>query len=235
MSKQAWKKIALVAVLAAAFVGLYSQFSEYASLDYIKEQQSVFRDYYAGNQAVILAAFFVGYVAVTALSLPGAAIMTLLAGALFGLVVGAILVSFASSIGATLAFLVARFVLGESLQEKYADKLKKINEGIAREGNFYLFTMRLIPVFPFFLINILMGVTKLPALSFYWVSQAGMLPGTIVYVFAGTQLADIESLGDIVSPGLLVAFVALGMFPLAAKRTVEFIRRRRAGAAEGGE
>lgn len=213
-------------MLAAAAFGLYSQFGQYASLDYIKTQQSAFAEYYAGNKALVLAVFFVGYVAVTALSLPGAAVMTLLAGALFGLLVGVIMVSFASSIGATLAFLAARFILGDSLQQKYGDKLAKINAGIEREGKFYLFTMRLIPAFPFFLINILMGLTKLPAISFYWVSQLGMLAGTVVYVFAGTQLAEIESLGDILSPGLIAAFVALGVFPLAAKKVVALMHRR---------
>lgn len=226
MNKSVVIKIAVVLGLVVFAGGLYSQFGEYASLDYIKEQQAEFKEYYAGNKLRVLAIFFAGYVGVTALSLPGAAIMTLLAGALFGWVVGVLIVSFASSCGATLAFLVARFVLGESLQKKYGDKLQKINQGIEREGKFYLFTMRLIPAFPFFLINILMGLTKIPAVSFYWVSQLGMLAGTVVYVFAGTQLATIESLGDILSPGLLAAFVALGVFPLAAKKTLALVRRR---------
>lgn len=226
MSRQNLVKIGVVLALVAAAAVLYSQFGEYASLEYIQKQQAAFGEYYAANRVLVLLSFFTGYVAVTALSLPGAAIMTLLAGALFGLVAGVVLVSFASSIGATLAFLVARFVLGESLQKKYGDKLAKINEGVEREGKFYLFTMRLIPAFPFFLINILMGLTKIPAISFYWVSQLGMLAGTVVYVFAGTQLAEIKSLGDILSPGLIAAFVALGVFPLAAKRAVAFAHRR---------
>ncbi|MGI9305761.1 MAG: TVP38/TMEM64 family protein [Gammaproteobacteria bacterium] len=228
MNKQTIIKIAAVLVLGAVFAALYSQFGEYANLGYIKEKQAAFQEYYAENRAGVLAAFFFGYILVTALSLPGAAIMTLLAGALFGLLIGTIVVSFASSMGATLAFLAARFILGESLQKKYGDKLQKINEGIEREGKFYLFTMRLIPAFPFFLINILMGLTKLPALSFYWVSQLGMLAGTVVYVFAGTQLAEIDSLAGILSPGLIAAFIALGVFPLAAKKAVAFIQNRRA-------
>ena len=226
MNKSVAIKIAVVLGLAIVAGVLYSQFGEYASLAYIKEQQAVFKDYYQANKPQVLAVFFAGYVAVTALSLPGAAIMTLLAGALFGLLTGVLVVSFASSLGATLAFLVARFVLGESLQKKYGDKLQKINQGIEREGKFYLFTMRLIPAFPFFLINILMGLTKIPALSFYWVSQLGMLAGTVVYVFAGTQLATIESLADILSPGLIAAFVALGVFPLAAKKALALVRRQ---------
>ena len=227
MNKSILIKIGLVAALVAVAVVLYLQFGEYASLEYIKEQQTAFKEYYEDNKAKILAIFFVSYVIATALSLPSAAtIMTLLAGALFGLFVGVLVVSFASSIGATLAFLVARFVLGESLQKKYGDKLQKINDGIAKEGNFYLFTMRLIPAFPFFLINILMGLTTLPAISFYWVSQLGMLAGTVVFVFAGTQLASIDSIGGILSPGLIAAFVALGVFPLAAKKAIAFVHRR---------
>ena len=226
MSKQLLTKIGLGLGLVAVFIALYTQFGEYASLDYIKEKQGEFKAYYAENQALVLAVFFVGYVVVTALSLPGAAIMTLLAGALFGLTVGVLTVSFASSIGATLAFLAARFLLGDSLQKKYGDKLQKINEGVEREGKFYLFTMRLIPAFPFFLINILMGLTTISALAFYWVSQLGMLAGTVVFVFAGTQLAEIKSLGDILSPGLIAAFVALGVFPLAAKKIVALVHRR---------
>ncbi len=226
MNKQNIIKIAVGVVLVALFAVLYLNFGEYASLAYIKEQQEVFKEYYIGNKAQILAIFFVGYVAVTSLSLPGAAIMTLLAGALFGLVAGVIVVSFASSCGATLAFLAARFLLGESLQKKYGDKLQKINEGIDKEGAFYLFTMRLIPVFPFFLVNILMGLTRFPIIKFYWVSQLGMLAGTIVFVFAGTQLAEIDSLAGILSPGLIAAFAALGLFPLAAKKVIALLHKR---------
>ena len=227
MNKNNLIKIGVVAVLAAVGGVLYWQFGEYASLEYIQKQQAAFQDYYAANRALVLVGFFVVYIIATALSIPSAAtILTLLAGALFGLIAGVIMVSFASSIGATLAFLVARFVLGESLQKKYGDKLAKINEGVEREGKFYLFTMRLIPAFPFFLINILMGLTTLSAISFYWVSQLGMLAGTAVFVFAGTQLAEIKSLGDILSPGLIAAFVALGVFPLAAKKMIAFLHRR---------
>ena len=226
MNKSTLTKLGLVTGLVAVAGLLYWQFGQYASLSYIQEQQQGFKEYYNDNKALILVAFFIGYVTVTSLSLPGAAIMTLLAGALFGLVTGVIIVSFASSIGATLAFLVARFILGKSLQNKYGDKLQKINEGIAREGKFYLFSMRLIPAFPFFLINILMGLTTLSAVSFYWVSQLGMLAGTVVFVFAGTQLAEIKSLSDILSPGLIAAFVAIGVLPLVAKKVIGFIRRK---------
>jgi uncharacterized membrane protein YdjX (TVP38/TMEM64 family) len=150
MKKETIIKIGIVISLLVVAVILYTQFSEYASLDYIKQKKDKFQSYYEGNKAFVLAMFFIGYVAVTALSLPGAVLMTLLAGALFGLLTGVIVVSFASSLGATLAFLVARFILGESLQKKYGDKLEKINAGVESEGKFYLFTMRLIPVFSVF-------------------------------------------------------------------------------------
>ena len=218
MTKQTAIKIAIFAALVIAFVLLYPYIKEYASLEFIKQKRIEFQEYYQDNKVLVLSVFFVGYVAVTALSLPGAAIMTLLAGALFGLAAGVILVSFASSIGATLAFLVARFLLGESLQKKYGDKLKKINEGVEKEGKFYLFTMRLIPAFPFFLINILMGLTRIPALSFYWVSQLGMFAGTVVFVYAGTALAQVESIGDVLSPQLIAAFVAWGFFRWRLKK-----------------
>ena len=229
MTKQTIIKIAVLVSLAIVFALLYPYIKEYASLEFIKQKQSEFQEYYNNNKALVLSVFFIGYVVVTSLSLPGAAIMTVLAGALFGVVVGVVVVSFASSIGATLAFLVARFLLGGSMQKKYGDSeiLKKINEGVDKEGKFYLFTMRLIPAFPFFLINILMGLTNIPAVSFYWVSQLGMLAGTVVFVYAGTALAQIESIKDILSPQLIAAFIALGVFPLAAKKIIEYVRHKR--------
>ncbi len=171
--------------------------------------------------------FFVLYIAVAALSLPGAAVLTLAAGALFGLVWGVVLVSFASSIGATLAFLVARFILRDSVQKRFGDRLQAINKGIEQEGAFYLFTLRLVPIFPFFLINLLMGLTPIRTLTFYWISQVGMLAGTVVYVNAGTQLAQIESIGGILSPGLVLSFAALGIFPLIGKKVVDWLKKRR--------
>lgn len=228
MKKETIVKIGLIALLSIAIIAAYPHVKEYASLEFIKSKQADFSAYYADNRLLVLISYFLLYVAVTALSLPGAAVMTLLAGALFGLAVGTLLVSFASAIGATLAFLVARFLFGETLQQKYGDKLKKINEGVEREGAFYLFTMRLIPAFPFFLINLLMALTKIPTFTFYWVSQTGMFAGTCVFVYAGTELAKISAVGDILSPTLIAAFVAIGLLPLAAKKIVAAIRRRRA-------
>jgi pyruvate/2-oxoglutarate dehydrogenase complex dihydrolipoamide dehydrogenase (E3) component/uncharacterized membrane protein YdjX (TVP38/TMEM64 family) len=174
--------------------------------------------------------FLAIYVAVTALSLPGAAIMTLAGGALFGLALGTLIVSFASSIGATLAFLVSRYLLRDVVQAKFGERLRPINDGVARDGAFYLFSLRLVPVFPFFLVNLLMGLTPIRTATFYLVSQAGMLIGTIVYVNAGTQLAGIDSLSDVASPGLLASFAALGLLPWLGRWIMDAIKRRRVQA-----
>lgn len=229
------KKISILVVVLAVIAGAWPYLSEYLTLEAIKENQAKFAVYYADNAVLVLAAFFLGYTAVTALSLPGALIMTLAAGALFGVVVGTVLVSFASSIGATLAFLVARFLLGETLQRKYADKLGKFNEGFSKEGSFYLFALRLIPVMPFFLINILMGLTKIKAVTFYWVSQIGMFAGTVVYVNAGTQLSKIESVKGIASPALIGSFALLAVIPFVAKKLVERLRKGKGDAVEPTE
>ena len=173
--------------------------------------------------------YFLVYVAATSLSLPGAAVLTIAGGAFFGLLTGTLVVSFASAIGATVACFVSRFVLRDWVQGKFGDKIVKINEGIEREGAFYLFTLRLIPVFPFWMINLVMGLTKISLRRFYWVSQLGMLPGTIVYVNAGRELAKIDSLRGILSPGLLISFVLIGIFPVAVKKLVALYRGRRRG------
>ncbi|MFZ2123457.1 MAG: FAD-dependent oxidoreductase [Rhodoferax sp.] len=171
--------------------------------------------------------YFAGYVLVTALSLPGAVVMTLAGGALFGLAGGTLLVSFASSLGATLAFLASRFLLRDLVQARFGNRLKAINDGMAKDGPMYLFTLRLVPLFPFFLVNLLMGLTPIRALSYYWVSQLGMLAGTLVYVNAGTQLAQITSLSGILSPGLLFSFALLGVFPMLARRLAGWMQHRR--------
>ena len=222
--KRWWVLLALAGLLAL-FFGL--DLGRHLSLAAIQARQA---DLQAWRDAQPLAAgllFFAGYVAVTALSLPGAAVMTLAAGALFGLGWGTLIVSFASSIGATLAFLAARWLLGGWVQARFGDRLAAVNAGIAKEGGFYLFTLRLVPVLPFFAINLAMGVTGLRTWTFYWVSQLGMLAGTLVYVNAGTQLARIESLSGIVSPGVLGSLVLLGVFPLAAKKALDLFQARR--------
>jgi pyruvate/2-oxoglutarate dehydrogenase complex dihydrolipoamide dehydrogenase (E3) component/uncharacterized membrane protein YdjX (TVP38/TMEM64 family) len=216
--------IGLAALIAAFF---FFDLGKYFSLDYIKGQQASVQAYYAANPAQAIGAFFAVYVAVTALSLPGAAIMTLLAGAVFGLLVGTVIVSFASTIGATLAFLVSRFILRDSIEAKFGDKLAAINRGIEKDGPFYLFTLRLVPAFPFFVINLVMGLTKMKTWTFFWVSQLGMFAGTVVYVFAGQKLGEITSLKGILSPGLIGAFILLGIFPLVAKKIVDGIKSRK--------
>jgi uncharacterized membrane protein YdjX (TVP38/TMEM64 family) len=167
------------------------------------------------------------YILSAALSLPGAAVLTIAAGAFFGLLTGVVIVSFASTIGATLACIVSRFLLRDWVQEKFGDRITKVNEGIEKEGAFYLFTLRLIPIFPFWLINLAMGVTKMRLITYFWVSQIGMLAGTIVYVNAGKELAKIDSLKGILSPGLIVSFVLLGIFPIAVKKMIAFYKSKK--------
>lgn len=221
------KKLVLFAVIAGA-IGAYFLFDlgQYFNLAYLKTQQDQLNGFYQENRALTIALYMLIYILMAALSLPGAAIMTLAGGAVFGLATGLVAVSFASTIGATLAFLVARFLFQDSLQQRFPRQLNAINEGIRREGAFYLFTLRLVPLFPFFVINLLMGLTGLRVWTFYWVSQVGMLAGTAVYVNAGTQLAQIDSLSGIASPTLLLSFALIGAFPLVANKLVQWLKRR---------
>ncbi len=222
--KTARKIVLLGAVVAAAAAFRILHLGDYLTLAYVKESQERFALIYAQHRLLVITAYMGIYILVTALSLPGAAIMTLAGGALFGLWIGTLTVSFASSMGATLACFVSRFVLRDWVEGKFGDRLATINEGIAREGAFYLFTLRLIPVFPFFVINLVMGLTKMPLRTFYWVSQLGMLAGTVVYVNAGKELGRIDSLGGILSPGLIMSFILLGLFPLATKKLLAAYR-----------
>lgn len=229
------KKILLLVAVALA-IGAFFVFDlgRFLSLDYLKSSQAAFAELYASQPLQVAGTYFLIYVASTTLSLPGAAILTLAGGAIFGLWWGTLIVSFASSIGATLAFLVSRFVLGSTVQAKFGKRLAEINRGVEKEGALYLFTLRLIPVVPFFLVNLLMGLTKMKARTFYWVSQIGMLAGTVVYVNAGTQLAQIESLQGILSPGLIGSFVLLGIFPLVARKIVDAVKKRKVYARWAG-
>ncbi|HJW44995.1 MAG TPA: FAD-dependent oxidoreductase [Lysobacter sp.] len=221
------RTLLLVALVLTAVIIWRSGFTELLSFDVLKARQADLAAWTQAHFWQAAAIFFGIYVAVTALSLPGAAVMTLAAGAIFGLVRGTLIVSFASSIGATLAMLVARYLLREPLSRRYGERLQRIDTGIARDGAFYLFTLRLVPVFPFFVINLLAGLTALRAGTFYWVSQLGMLPGTIAYVFAGTQLARIASPSDVLSPGLLGAFALLGILPLLMRWLTRWLQARR--------
>lgn len=217
----------LILFAAIAFAFFYYDLGHYLTLDALKARQADFADYYRQSPVQVIAAFFLIYVVVTGASLPGAAILTLAAGAMFGLVVGTVIVSFASSIGATLAFFASRYLFRDVVRARFGDRLRAIDSGVARDGAFYLFTLRLVPAFPFFLINLLMGLTAIRAGTFYLVSQIGMLAGTVVFVNAGTQLAQIDSLAGIASPALVGSFVALGIFPWIARAVVGWVKTRR--------
>ncbi len=230
MSTRIAKFFLVAAIILLVIVFFAFDLQRFLTLAYLKEQQLAFANFYASNRLLTIAIYFALYVLVTALSLPGAAVMTLAGGALLGFWTALVTVSFASTIGATLAFLASRFLLRDWVQGKFGDKLKAINEGVEREGSFYLFTLRLVPIFPFFVINLLMGLTPMRALTYYGVSQVGMLPGTVVYVNAGTQLGQIESAAGILSPGILISFVLLGIFPLIAKRIIDALKRSKAYA-----
>jgi pyruvate/2-oxoglutarate dehydrogenase complex dihydrolipoamide dehydrogenase (E3) component/uncharacterized membrane protein YdjX (TVP38/TMEM64 family) len=226
--RSSWGRWVLVAVIALAVAAyFYFDLGRFLSLDALKAQREALAAQVGVHLAVAIAAYMGVYIVVTALSLPGAAVLTLAGGALFGLWIGLVVVSFASSIGATLAFLAARFLFRDTVRSRYGERLAAIDRGVKRDGGFYLFTLRLVPVFPFFLINLLMGLTPIAVGTFYVVSQLGMLPGTVVFVYAGTQLARIQSLGDVLSPGLIAAFVALGLLPLLMRKFTEHLAARR--------
>ncbi|MEM7255784.1 MAG: TVP38/TMEM64 family protein [Pseudomonadota bacterium] len=220
-----WIALAALVLIGAFF---YFDLGQYLSLDYLKQKHQIILDFYAENRLLTIAGFFAAYVAVAALSLPGAAILTLAAGAIFGFLTGLVIVSFASTLGATLAFLISRFLFRDSVQSKFGDHLETINTGVKEEGAFYLFTLRLIPAVPFFVVNLLMGLTPIKTLVFALVSQIGMLPGTAVFVNAGNQLSKINSVSDILSPSLIIAFALLGIFPIVAKKVLDIVKTRKA-------
>ena len=222
------KRLLIIAALAA-LVATYFFFGlgDYLTVEGIKQVAGDVGAYYERNPAQVIAGFFLVYVAVAAASLPGAAVMTLAAGALFGVLVGTIIVSFASTLGATLAFLASRYVLRDGIEARFGERLRTVNQGLERDGAFYLFTIRMIPLFPFFVVNLVMGLTRIGTWTFAWVSQVGMLLGTIVYVNAGTQLARIDSLSGIASPAVLASFALLGIAPWFAKAIIGWIKRRK--------
>jgi uncharacterized membrane protein YdjX (TVP38/TMEM64 family) len=204
----------------------YFNLGQYLSLGYIKASQEKFQALYLQNRLMVISVYMGIYIAVTAMSLPGAVVLTLAGGGLFGLVIGTLIVSFASTIGATLACLVSRFLLREWVQNRFGDKLVTINNGIEKEGAFYLFSLRLVPIFPFFVINLLMGLTRMRLFTFFWVSQLGMLAGTMVFVNAGKELAKINTLAGIMSPGVLISFVILGIFPITVKKILSLYQAK---------
>lgn len=224
------KKI-IIAVFIAAAIGLIAYFDlhHYLSFSKIKEAQTNLQAYTSEHFVLMILGFSGVYVLSTALSIPGASLLTLLSGALFGVFIGTIVVSIASTLGATLSFLSSRFFLKDFVEQKFEGPLAKINKGVEKEGGFYLFSLRLIPVFPFFVVNLLMGITKIKTSTYMWVSQIGMLPATIVYVNAGTRLSELESAAGILSPALLASFVALGVLPVASKKLLTMIKSKKAG------
>jgi pyruvate/2-oxoglutarate dehydrogenase complex dihydrolipoamide dehydrogenase (E3) component/uncharacterized membrane protein YdjX (TVP38/TMEM64 family) len=222
------KKLLSLVALILAVAGFFAfDLGQYFNLQTLKAQQSAIETFRAGQPVLAVAVYFLLYVLVTALSLPGAALLTLAGGAVFGLLWGTVIVSFASTVGATLAFLIARFLLRDWVAGRFGPRLQAIDAGVRREGAFYLFTLRLVPVFPFFVINLLFGLTAMRAATFYWTSQIGMLAGTVVYVNAGTQLAQLDSLAGILSPALLGSFALLGVFPLLARKIIDAVRANR--------
>ncbi len=227
MSSSAGKLIVLAAVAVLLALFFVYDLQHYLTLDHLKSSREQFEQLYQNHPVWVIGGYFLIYVGTTALSLPGATILTLAGGALFGLATGLVIVSFASTIGATLAMLLARFLFRDWVQSRFGDHLQTINSGIEKEGGFYLFTLRLVPAVPFFVINLAMGLTPLRVLTFYWVSQLGMLPGTLVYVNAGSELGKLETLGDILSPTLLGSFVLLGVFPLLVKKAVAALQSHR--------
>lgn len=224
-------KLILVAAVAALIASYFIfDLGQYFSLDYLKSQKEALNQFYSDKPVLVIAVYFFAYVAMAALALPAAAILTLAGGAIFGFTTGFIVVSFASSIGATIAFLLTRYLFHDAIEAKFGDRLAALNTGIEREGAFYVFGLRLVPLFPFVVVNSVLALTKLKTWTFYWASQIGMLAGTAVYVNAGTQLATIEELGDIADPKLLISFALLGVFPIIAKYALAFLKRNKTTA-----
>lgn len=221
-------KIFLLLILTIVVAVFFAfDLDRFLTLEYLKNSRQEFSLFYESNPLLTVSCFFILYIIVVGVNLPGATVLGLAGGALFGFTVGVLIISFASTIGATLACFFSRYLFRDYVQRKFGDRLEKVNRGMAEEGAFYLFTMRLIPAVPFVVINLLMGLTPIRLRTFYWVSQIGMLPGTMVYVNAGRELGGIDSLAGIVQPGLIISFAILGLFPLMMRKVVYFVKARR--------
>ena len=221
------KKLLLANFIAIFLILLlFFDVHNYLTLEYLKSSKDKLNVYYKDNPLLVISTYFVIYMVSTAFSLPGAAVLSLAGGALFGLTAGTLVVSFASTIGATLAMLIARVLLRDWVQNRFASQMRTINSGMIKEGAFYLFTLRLLPAAPFFVINLVMGLTPLRTVTFFWVSQLGMLPATMIYVNAGSELGKIQSIDDIFSPPLIISFVLLGIFPLLFKKILTAIQTK---------
>ena len=225
MTNQIIKSFIIIFFLASIMAGFFFDIGQYLSFETIKEQHEKLILLIESNFIFYFILFFFIYIIVTAFALPFAAIKTVLAGALFGLIPGVILTSFASSIGSTLCFLMSRFVLRDFVQNKYSKYLDKINKGIKDDGIYYLFFLRLSPIFPFFIINLVFGLTKMKTMTFYIISQIGMLIGTVVFVNAGVQLSKISSMSDILSFNLILSFILIGLVPLIIKKLIQIIKK----------
>ncbi|WP_291327701.1 TVP38/TMEM64 family protein [Desulfovibrio sp. UCD-KL4C] len=220
-------KILILILLASGIIIFFAfDLDRFLTLNYLKNSRQDFHAFYDLHPFSSIFAFFLIYVAIVGLNLPGAAILGLAGGALFGFTLGVITISFASSLGATLACFFSRYLFRDYVQRKFGDKLEKVNNGIKSEGSFYLFTMRLIPAIPFVVINLVMGLTPMRLRTFYWVSQVGMLPGTIVFVNAGKEIGKITSVSDIVQPSVIISFMVLGIFPFFIRKAVSFVKAR---------
>ena len=225
MTNQIIKSFIIIFFLASIMAGFFFDIGQYFSFETIKEQHEKLILLIESNFIFYFILFFFIYIIVTAFALPFAAIKTVLAGALFGLIPGVILTSVASSIGSTLCFLMSRFVLRDFVQNKYSKYLDKINKGIKEDGIYYLFFLRLSPIFPFFIINLVFGLTKMKTMTFYIISQIGMLIGTVVFVNAGVQLSKISSMSDILSFNLILSFILIGLVPLIIKKLIQIIKK----------
>lgn len=227
-NKKGSAKIILLCVIIVLLVAAYLlDVSQYLSIDFFKQQRTAIDELYQRRPGIVLLSYFLVYVLVASLSIPGAVVLTLAGGAVFGFLTGLIVVSFASTVGATVAFLLTRYLLRDWVQARFGDRLHIINQGIQQDGAFYVFGLRLVPVFPFFMVNIVLALTPLKVWTFYWVSQLGMLAGTMVYVNAGTQLAQLQELSDIANPFLLISFSLLGVFPIIARRALAIAKTQR--------
>lgn len=235
INKTPGRLLLLLLGLTAVILFRHYHLGDYLTLAYIKESQARFREIYLAHRWATVGVYMLIYIVVTALSLPGAAVMTLAGGGLFGFWTATVAISFASTIGATLACAVSRFILRDWVARHFSGKMAAIDRGIEKEGAFYLFTLRLIPIFPFFMVNLLMGLTKLRLTTYFWVSQLGQLPATMVFVNAGRELARINTPSDVLSPGLLLSFALLGLFPLTAKKLLVAYRRRYSPDSGGSE
>ncbi|SDL17642.1 Uncharacterized membrane protein YdjX, TVP38/TMEM64 family, SNARE-associated domain [Maridesulfovibrio ferrireducens] len=220
------KILIFILLLAGVFLFFALDFDRFLTLDYLKSSRQEFQVFYELHPFGSIFSFFVIYVVIVGLNLPGAAVLGLAGGALFGFTVGVVTISFASSIGATIACFFSRYLFRDYVQRRFGDKLEKVNNGIKNEGAFYLFTMRLIPAIPFVVINLVMGLTPMRLRTFYWVSQIGMLPGTMVFVNAGKELGQISSVSGILQPSLIISFIILGLFPLFVRKAVSFVKER---------